>query len=98
MNKKILFAVLGVWSSAAFAVQPQQASHYSSTAMPKGQVIGYLVDEHESVGCCSDSDLGLGVRGWWGIPNSPFFLHGEYQTVGHLDELRLGGGAVGPLQ
>lgn len=101
MKNKIVFAVLALFASTAFAAQPQQSSHYSSysSAMPKGQIIGYLVDEHEH-GCCgsSNSDLGLGARGWWGIPNSPFFLHGEFQTVGDVDQLRLGGGAVGPIQ
>lgn len=96
--KKIVFAALVLSTSTAFAVQPSHDSYYSS-AMPKGQVIGYLVDEHERVfGCCSQSDLGVGVRGWVGIPNSPFFVHGEYQTVGDVDQLRIGGGAAGPIQ
>jgi len=53
-----------------------------------------------------DDGTGFGIKGWASV-NGPWFVHGEYQTVGFetpggvdvdLNELRFGGGLTGDLQ
>jgi len=72
--------------------------------MPAGQVAGYLTMTDAEF----DDGTGLGIRGWASV-SGPWFVHGEYQTVGletpgpagidvDLNELRVGGGLVGEMQ
>lgn len=70
--------------------------------MPAGQFGGYLTMTDADF----DDGTGFGIKGWASV-NGPWFVHGEYQTVGFktpggadvdLNELRFGGGLVGDLQ
>jgi len=73
--------------------------------MPAGQFGGYLTMTDADF----DDGVGFGIRGWASV-NGPWFVHGEYQTVGleiptpfggidvDLNELRFGGGLVGEMQ
>lgn len=69
--------------------------------MPAGQVMGYVsmgsLEVEGTGGDYDDDGTGFGIRGW-GTVQGPWFVHGEYQTVGlddtdqDVDQFRLGGG------